>query len=146
MRLFHALMLLVVVSSGCGRIENFYGAVDSVVFRAIGGTVFSKPDQVTLKEIHLDKGALVGQEVMVEGQVIETGRYDTYMVMSDTTARMLVVLTDVDDTMRVLSKDVKVTKTPVKIIGTVEYGKKGLPFIQARSFMIRDHVNESEEG
>lgn len=143
MKFFQVLVVLLVLSGGCGRVEDFYGAVDSLVFRSIGGTVFSKPDQVTLKEIHLDKGALVGQDVMVEGQVIETGRYDTYMVMSDTTARMLVVLTDVDDTMRVLSKDVKVTKTPVKIIGTVEYGKKGLPFIQARSFMIRDRMPES---
>lgn len=132
------LCFLLFFSGGCEKSGKISSWIDSLVFSAMGGTVFTRLNLVTMKEIHLDKGALVGQDVMIEGQVIDTGRYDTYMVMSDATARMLVVLTDVDDAARVRMKAVGAGKRPVRVIGTVEYGKKGLPFIQAINLIVRD--------
>lgn len=130
------LMGMLLTVQACSRPEQVWRYVDDLVFSSVGSTVFFKPEQVTMKKIHLDKGALVGQNVMVEGHVIRTGRYDTYMVMSDDTARMLVVLTDVDNKMSVLTRDIKSGRFPVRVIGTVEYGKKGLPFIQARNLRL----------
>ena len=128
---------------GCEQSEKMPLFIDKLVFSAVGSTVFSKPDQVTMQKIHLDKGALVGKDVMIEGKVLKTGRYDTYMVMSDETARMLVVLTDVDVKVRALNREIKSGQFPVRIIGTVEYGKKGLPFIQAKSLRLNPKEGSS---
>lgn len=100
------------------------------MFRGFGGTLFSTPSKVSMKEVHLDNGTLLGAEIIVEGEVVNTGKYTTHLVLNDETARMLVVLTGIADADLTL-KDKK--PKMLRILGTVERGKKGFPFIQAKA-------------
>ncbi|MFK7822892.1 MAG: hypothetical protein AB8G05_01960 [Oligoflexales bacterium] len=129
-------LILVLMSLICschqgGELKKF---IDYQSFEYIGGTLFSTPSQVTMKEIHLDKGLLFGQEVMLKGTIMEIGSYQTYMVLSDNTARMLVVLTNLDF-YDVIGED-SLQGEEVKILGVVDYGKKGLPYILAKSIVV----------
>jgi hypothetical protein len=91
--------------------------------------------KVTTKEIHFDSGRLLGREVILEGQVLSYGKFDTYLVLSDESGRMLVVLThlvgadsEVEDTIKRQQN-----KSVLRVLGSVERGKKGLPYLLARS-------------
>jgi len=102
--------------------------LDTSTFHSFGSTLFSDPQQVSLKEVHLDAGQLVGKTVVIEGNVVSVGKCQTHLVLADSTARMLVVLTKIHgETERYEKKAPKF----VKVLGVVERGKKGLPYISA---------------
>ncbi len=126
---FLGLALLALTS--CNKIENITEFFDTTSFEYTGGTLFKNPKRMTMKQIHLEKDGLVGKEVIVEGNILELGRFLTYAVLSDHTARMLIVLTDVD------SKDTLNQPTSnantLRILGSVENGKKGLPYILVKA-------------
>lgn len=126
-------IVLIFFQMSCQKVNNVGNLIDLQLFQKFGWTMFSKPGLVTMKEIHLDKGVLAGQVIAIEGDVVELGKYRTHLVVSDNTARMLVVLTDVYEALD-LSDDILGQK--IKIVGTVEDGKKGLPFVMAKSFNI----------
>lgn len=112
--------------SGCWNGSNVSTVVDVWLFREAGGTIFSSPEKLTLKEIHLDNGTLIGRQVIVEGFVEEVNPLGTFLVISDSAARLLVVLTDLGHV------DVLPKKTDsLQVFGTIESGKKGLPFLKA---------------
>lgn len=119
---------------GCNKARDLSNMFDMVSFRFTGGTLFSNPNQKTMKEIHLDKGVLLGKDVVVEGHVAEVGRFLTYAVLSDDTARLLVLLTDLDSVEFLTGTHN--ARQKLKILGSVENGKKGLPFIQARAITV----------
>ena len=123
-------MLLVSLISGCHLKSSMTSEIDNVSFEMAGGTVFSEPSQVTTKEIHFDTGTLAGRDVIVEGEIQVTGKYFTHLVLHDEFGRMLVVLTEVEGAEGFLSK-----KRPkhLKVWGTVERGKKGLPYVLAKA-------------
>lgn len=129
MRLLLAACSLVLLS-GCFKTEEMPGRVDRWSFHRFGGTLFGNPDLLTLKEIHLDTGTLTGREVIVEGHVAEVSKHGTYLVLKDTTARLLVVLTDMEAASALLSDE---KPKALRVLGTVESGKKGLPYLKARS-------------
>ncbi len=124
---FGAVML---VTTGCLRQESAPQLVDHVSFHFIGGTLFTNPDLLTMKEIHLDNGTLTGREIIVEGRVAEVSPHGTYLVLVDDTARMLVVLTDMESGGPFLKSE---KPKSLRVLGTVESGKKGLPQIRAHS-------------
>jgi hypothetical protein len=126
-------LLLILPSVACVPVAEIPSWLDGIAFQRIGGTLFSNPDQLTMKEIHLDNGSLAGREIIVEGQVAEMSEYYTFMVLSDDTARMLVVMTDLDQAAPALHAE---TPSVVRVLGVVESGKKGLPLIRAKSFSI----------
>ncbi len=131
MRLLILISLVFLVS--CRGEESISSCVDRLVFESMGGTVISDPDQLTMKEIHLDNGALVGREIVVEGAVVEIGKFDTFLVLSDETARMLIVMTELS------SRSEHFADNPpriVRVLGTVENGKRGLPFIMAKALKV----------
>lgn len=115
---------------GCFRVDQLPAAVDGWAFFKMGGTFFVNPDALTLKEIHLDTGSLTGREVIVEGQVADVSSHGTYLVLKDETARMLVVLTEMEDAGPLLKS---LQPKALRVMGTVETGKKGLPFVRARA-------------
>jgi hypothetical protein len=126
---------LVFFSFGCNEVDSLKRYVDYASFKAMGGTLFSDPNKVTTKEIHFDSGRLLGREVILEGQVLSYGKFDTYLVLSDESGRMLVVLThlvgadsEVEDTIKRQQN-----KSVLRVLGSVERGKKGLPYLLARS-------------
>lgn len=125
-----ALALLTASLNGCWQPEAVPHLVDHLSFRYIGGTLFTNPDLLTMKEIHLDNGTLTGREIIVEGKVAEVSPNGTYLVLVDDTARMLVVLTDLESVGPLLATEKPKT---LRVLGTVESGKKGLPQIRAHS-------------
>lgn len=108
--------------------------LDHVLYRFVGKTLFSRPTLVTVKEIHLDKGLLLGQMVEISGQVVEVGEFGTYAILADDTARMLVVLTDIDsepETVELIEESLN-SASQYRILGSIDYGKRGLPYLMAR--------------
>lgn len=116
--------------AGCQGEKSLLQTMDDTAFSWAGGTVFSDPGQLTMKELHFDDGKMLGRDVIVEGEIISTGKYYTYLVLSDESGRMLVVLTHLEEAEELLKAD---TPKVIKVLGTVERGKKGLPYILARS-------------
>lgn len=108
--------------------------IDRRFFSWFGGTLFSSPGQITLKEIHLAGGSLLGKDVIVEGTLVDRSRNDTYVVIADESARMLVVLSELAAQSDHWDSDLAFSKErPIRIHGSVQSGKKGLPFIMAKS-------------
>jgi hypothetical protein len=123
-------LALALAVSGCWKKDELPRVVDQMAFQHAGGTLFTNPDTLTLKEIHLDNGKLTGREVIVEGRLAEVGNHRTYLVLTDDAARMLVVLTGLDADVEPLLKG---KDDHWRVLGTVESGKKGLPYIMARA-------------
>lgn len=124
------LVFLVPVTTGCWRQESVPHLIDHKSFELVGGTLFTNPDLLTMKEIHLDNGTLTGREIIVEGKVAEVSPHGTYLVLVDDTARMLVVLTDMESGGPLVQLEKPKT---LRVLGTVESGKKGLPQIRAHA-------------
>jgi hypothetical protein len=135
MRKLVSLAFLAVVLTGCWQRESLPHLVDHISFRWIGGTLFTNPDLLTMKEIHLDNGTLSGREIIIEGKVAEVSPHGTYLVLIDDTARMLVVLTDMQGAQTYLNAE---KPKALRVLGTVESGKKGLPQIRAHSLNATD--------
>ena len=127
MRMVFLAAILALVS-GCSPDHFVSRFADSVAFRVVGVAPVADVDTLTLKEIHLDNGGLTGRQVIVKGAVVSRSKHGTHLVMTDETARLLVVLTDLKPMQpNMREHDVEV----VSIMGTVESGKKGLPFLKA---------------
>lgn len=132
-----ALVLALFSLSGCYNPAQLPGLVDRWSFLRMGGTLFGHPEALTLKEIHLDTGTLTGREVIVEGEVTAVSEHGTYLVLKDDMARMLVVLTDMEAAAPLLTE---AKPKILKVMGTVETGVKGLPYIRARSLNLTDEL------
>ncbi|MCX6129060.1 MAG: hypothetical protein NTX25_08375 [Proteobacteria bacterium] len=115
---------------GCIKIETAKNSVDELSFAWTGGTVFTEPFQVTTKQLHFDTGDLFGRDVILEGEIEERGESSTHLVMSDQEGRILVVLTAVDNSYKFLNKP---NINHVKVLGRLERGKKGLPYLLAKA-------------
>lgn len=137
-----ALLVACLPLLACEKVDEIKRSIDYQSFEKLGGTFFSQPGQVTTKELHFDSGRLLGREVVLEGEVVSYGRYDTHLVLGDDSGRMLVVLTDIDDAEGILegaTGDVGNSKdTRLRILGSVVRGKKGLPYLLARSVVVVD--------
>ena len=73
---------------------------------------------------------MLGEDVILKGKLTAMGEHSTHMVVEDGLGRILVVLTDLADITWVKNKK---ESESVLVLGTVEKGKKGLPFINANS-------------
>ncbi|MDA9951579.1 hypothetical protein N9D31_03285 [Oligoflexaceae bacterium] len=119
----------------CERNVSVADSVDSFLFSVYGGTVFEKPPKVGLKEIHLDDGRLQGKRLVVEGHIESIGDHFSYVVISDRSARMLILLSQILDADESL-KAKPGSKLNLRVLGTVYKGKKGLPYIAAESLKV----------
>lgn len=113
--------------------EGFQGQLDNVdewVFSRFGRTLLARPALVTSKELHFDEGSLSGSLVLFRGVLAEKGNFDSYMVLNDDGGRVLVVLThvEIESVLEELPMGLR-----VDVLGSAERGKKGLPFILAKS-------------
>lgn len=116
--------------SGCNKErESLLHTFEGMVFKSSGVILLSNPTNVSIKELRLT-GNKIESEVVIEGRVEERSENSTYFVISDDTARMLVVTTDLLPRMSAVAFQAQQGAT-VKVIGRVEIGKKGLPFLKA---------------
>ena len=131
MRLLLALASVLVFSS-CYDKLTLTSYVDRKSFEITGATIFSQPGKITTKEIHFASGNLLGREIVIEGNIVKTGKFYTHLVLTDESGRMLIVLTKIEDAEEIL-KGKKPDK--IKVLGTIERGKKGLPYVLAKSLL-----------
>ena len=121
-------LFFIFLLSACKLDRSGNDWIDRLSFEISGTTIVSKARQVSLKEVLLDSGLLAGRSVIVEGQVEEWNPLGTYLILNDESARVLVVLTK-------LGRPEEATFSEplgrMKILGLVQSGKRGLPFIQA---------------
>ncbi len=115
---------------GCQSIDEVSRGLDAWSFSHTGGTVFSSPFQVTTKQLHFDTGELFGKDIILEGDVDYFGESFTHLLVSDKEGKMLVVMTDLTDSYQEFQK---VKSAKVRVLGRLERGKKGLPYLMARS-------------
>ena len=120
----------------CEITDELKTRVDRAAFSWVGSTVFRVANQLTMKEIHLERSALLGEQVSVKGEVVEVGDHSTFLVASDKTARLLVVLTDLESDGLCCVAERK--GRTVSILGVVDYGQKGLPYLLAKSVVWHD--------
>ena len=118
------IFLLLPTLFSCSRIDRMKTGLDYMSFRISGGTLFTEPTLVTTKEIHFDTGNLLGREVILEGKIASLGKYDTHLVVSDESGRMLVVLTHIDEASSLLQNK---SSEHLRVLGTVERGKRVYP-------------------
>jgi hypothetical protein len=130
--LFLAMLLLACFS--CERPWRFTKEIDNAYFRISGKTLVEEPVQLSTKELHLDTGTLVGRKVILAGEVAFVGEYATYVVVSDDSGRILVKLTDIKNAESVMAK---LKSKKLSVLGTLERGKKGLPFLVAEAIADR---------
>ena len=123
-------LVLLLPLAGCWGQGSVTTYLDKKSFEFTGATLFSEPGQITMKEIHFDSGNLLGREVIIEGNVVTTGKFFTHLVMVDDSGRMLVVLTKIENAEELLSQG---KPEKLKVLGTIERGKKGLPYVLAKS-------------
>ena len=126
--------LLITVISGCDRlVGSFTRRVDILSFKNLGGTVFQEPEQISLKRIHLDQAQLMGQLVIAEAKVVDIGNHKTYLIVNDNTTRLLVTTTGM------ITNDADLdyaNQDTIRILGTIERGKRGLPYLDAISIKL----------
>lgn len=120
--------LMIWFQVGCFRSEPLSSMIDAASFSSTGETLFKSTGTVSLKEVHL--GNLAGRDVVIEGSVVEFGQYNTFLVMADDSAHLLVVLTNIPDEAARLSTQ---QNKRIRVLGTIEHGLKGLPIMTARA-------------
>ncbi|MGE0171533.1 MAG: hypothetical protein AB7T49_02060 [Oligoflexales bacterium] len=124
------ILFLTLFLASCQVNESLDKWIDYKSFTMTGGTLFSDPQKATTKQLHFDSGLLLGHDVIIEGKLVEMGKYFTHLVLEDEMGKILVVMTRLDNAEE-LFKKAKFRK--IKVLGGVERGKKGFPFISARS-------------
>ena len=134
MRTFLLITMLLVAGFSCVRPSSLAGEIDNAYFRFTGKTLVGEPVQLSTKEMHLDTGALIGRKVILAGEVLFVGEYATYAVISDDSGRILVKLTGVKNAESAMAK---LKNKKLRVLGTLERGKKGLPFLAAEAIAVR---------
>lgn len=125
---------------GCDKIVPVASKFDSVIFNATGGTFFQKPKHVTLKEVHLDNGQIGNKPIVIEGTIEEANEFDTFLVINDESAKVLVVTTEIVNSQR---NELNVSDQ-IRVFGELETGKKGLPYI--RALAMKRVTKEGDQG
>lgn len=120
---------------GCGtKWQTAAQILDTLLFEHLGGTLLSEPPEVSLKAIHLEAGTIEGRLIITEGNVVERGKNDTFMVVNDDNMRLLIVTTKMDE--RSMNRFAN-SQHRVRILGTVDRGQKGIPVMTALSLSDR---------
>ncbi len=118
------------LSTSCERGSSSLASfLDVGCFKYFGATVFSDAQTLSIKDLHLNTARIVGKKIIFEGVISELDKFLTYVVMSNDDARMLVLLTEIDD----IPVGLRDEKRKVSVFGEVSRGKKGLPFVTAKA-------------
>ena len=123
-------LLVATLTLGCAGGSEFGREIDSKVFGRSGGTLFEKPEEVSLREVHLSLDKLSHSTVIIQGTVSDVSPHGTYLVLGDESGRLLVMLTSL-----VLDKGYsqELKHRHLRVLGSIESGKKGLPLLRARA-------------
>lgn len=132
------ILLLLIVS--CKEPRSVLGDLDLWGFSILGRPLLSEADFVRIKEVHLNNSALLGRSVVVAGDLQKIGDHRTYLVISDSSARLVVKLTELSSTtLDKLKGDNNSKRQRLKIIGRVALSRKGQPHISAQAIKVLAH-------
>jgi len=133
--MFHKILFSLLVSlqvSSCSSGVEVTNFIDRFFFSVFADTLFEKPKITGFREIHLSDDVYINGFVRVEGVVAEKGDFGTYIILSHNDDRLIVATTDLTVSDQVdLSLGVAVS-----VLGNVEVGKKGMPFLRAQSLKL----------
>ena len=134
---FLGLTFLSLVCTSCHSLQDVGQGLDTWSFAQTGGTIFGNPFQVTTKQLHFDTGELFGKDIVLEGKVEYFGAAFTHLLLADKEGKVLVVTTSLPE----LYKDFDKAIGPrIRILGRLERGKKGLPYLMARAVDTVQHA------
>ena len=131
MRKLSIIIAIFGLNVACSIVSEKLDAFDDWTFKKSGVTIFGSASALSLKEVHLAGSQLADQSVVVEGLVAKYNDLGTYLILRDQDARMLIVLTDLIGIRTSMNQDIKSSR--LQVLGTVERGSEGLPYIKARS-------------
>ena len=123
-----ALLLL----GGCEQSRVALQRLDLWGFRLFGQSLLSDTGYVRIKEVHLNNRVLLGKPVIVAGALQKVGEQRTYLVMADSSARLVVDLTQLSAAEREQLDDAP-RATRLKVFGVVGINSKGHPHILAKA-------------
>lgn len=130
------ILLLLLVS--CKEPRLVLSELDLWGFSILGRPLLSEADFVRIKEVHLNNSVLLGRSVVVAGNLQKVGDHRTYLVISDSSARLVVKLTELSSaTLDKLETDSNAQR--LKIIGRVALSRKGQPHISAQAIKVLAH-------
>ncbi|MBC7533622.1 MAG: hypothetical protein H7318_18805 [Oligoflexus sp.] len=124
------------ILSSCHSVQSLGTGLDTWSFAQTGGTIFGSPFQVTTKQLHFDTGELFGKDIVLEGNVEYFGVAFTHLLLADKEGKVLVVTTELPESYKEFGKD---HNPRIRILGRLERGKKGLPYLLARAVDTVDH-------
>ena len=131
-------LALVFGVSGCRRDGSSVAAgVSHLWFSSFGTSLSSDVHEIALKELHLSVDSLLGRTVIVRGPVVEFGEQGTYAVIGDDTSKLLISLAGAGSSGVLISEKVGHREFEFSFMGTLEVGKRGLPFLVASSVYSR---------
>ena len=113
-----------------GRERTIRESLDLIVFSATGTMVFDSVPLEDIRGVHLAGAGLLNHDVLVTGTVEFAGAGGTYLVLTDSSARMLV------DTTRVSAAGQSLESRRGKVViihGEVKSGEKGHIYLLANA-------------
>ncbi len=125
------LFLMASFLTACSDGGSILRSIDSWVFGKYGSTLFERPEEVTqIRGVHLGLDNLGQNSIVIQGLVEEASPNGTYVVISDQSGRLLVVLSQL-----ALEEQgaIGLKNKTLRVLGTLESGKKGLPYLKARA-------------
>lgn len=126
---FIAALLLV---GACEQARLASQQLDLWGFRLLGQSLLSDTGFVRIKEVHLNNRVLLGKPVIVAGALQKVGAQRTYLVMADSSAKLVVDLTELSATERGQLDDAQ-SDARLKVFGVVGINNKGHPHLLAKA-------------
>ncbi len=128
---FTAALLLL---GGCEQTRVTLQHLDLWGFRLFGQSLLSDTGYVRIKEVHLNNRVLLGKPVIVAGALQKVGAQRTYLVMTDSSAKLVVDLTKLAAAEREqLDDDGAQGSVRLKVFGVVGISNRGHPHLLAKA-------------
>ena len=125
------LVITLLCLGGCQQSRVVLQELDLLGFRMFGKSLLSDTGYVRIKEVHLNNRVLLGKPVIVAGALQKMGEQRTYLVMADSSAKLVVDLTSLSAEERA-ELDTQ-GETRLKVLGVVGINNKGHPHLLAKA-------------
>lgn len=125
------LILLIILNQSCRRSSGDWWILDCYLFEKWGVIALSKYSSKKIKDVHLEGASLFNTSVLVQGRIEWVGEYQTYLIIQDEGARLLVDLTSHP---KVPLKKAFNIGEEVRFAGKIKSGRKGLPHLAVSAF------------
>jgi hypothetical protein len=132
---FHSVFLICLLAISCSRSEGgrnrtIRESIDLWTFSNLGMMIFDSVPMEEMRGVHLAGAGMINRDVLVKGRIEISGTGGTYLVLSDSSVRLLVDLTRVSaDNNRSLPK----AGRSVYVHGEVKSSERGHIYLLANA-------------